>query len=89
MNLTKKIYLYANSTAQSCPKEIMKIFLTEDFLHLPLVSTTPVVHLELRISPKIFEKIRSGPNGIIRGLGETEKTRSRKSHGTVPLTEVS
>ena len=36
----------------------MKIFLIEDFFHLPPVSTTPVVHLELRI----FEKIRNGPN---------------------------
>jgi hypothetical protein len=27
MNLKKKIYLYANSTTQRCPKEIMKTFL--------------------------------------------------------------
>ncbi len=26
------------------------------FFHLPLASTTPVVHLELRISPRIFKK---------------------------------
>jgi hypothetical protein len=31
--------------------------------NLPPVSLTPVVHLDLRISPRIFEK-------IIRGLGE-------------------
>jgi hypothetical protein len=37
----------------------------EDFFHLPPVSTTPVVHLELRISPQIFEKILNGPNGIL------------------------
>ncbi len=47
----------------------------EDFFHLPPVSTTPVVHLELRISPRIFEKIRNGPNGILRGLGETDSWR--------------
>ncbi len=41
------------------------------------VSTTPVVHLELRISPRIFNKIRNGPNGIVRGLGETDKCRKR------------
>jgi hypothetical protein len=46
----------------------MKTFLIEDFFHLPPVSKTPVVHLELRISPRIFEKIRNGPNGILRGL---------------------
>ncbi len=36
------------------------------------VSLIPVVNLELRISPRIFEKIRNGPNGILRGLGETD-----------------
>ncbi len=28
--------------------------------------------LNLRISPQIFEKIWNGPNGILRGLGETD-----------------
>jgi hypothetical protein len=43
---------------QRCQKEIMKTFLIEDFFHLPPVSLTPVVvHLELRISPRIYEKI--------------------------------
>jgi hypothetical protein len=30
---------------------------------LPPVSLTPVVHLDLRISPRIFEKIRNGHKG--------------------------
>jgi hypothetical protein len=34
------------------------------------LSLTLVVHLDLRISPRIFEKIRNDPNVIIRGLGE-------------------
>jgi hypothetical protein len=34
----------------------------EDFLHLPPVSLTPVANLELRISPRIFEKIQNDPN---------------------------
>jgi hypothetical protein len=38
--------------------------------NLPPVSLTPVVHLDLRTSPRIFEKIRKDPNVIIRGLGE-------------------
>ncbi len=38
------------------PKKIMKSFLIEDFFHFPLVSTTLVVHLELRISLQILEK---------------------------------
>jgi hypothetical protein len=44
----------------------------EDFFHLPPVSTTPVVHLELRISSRMIEKIQNGPNGILRGLGEID-----------------
>jgi hypothetical protein len=36
------------------------------------VSLIPVVNLELRISPRIFEKIRNGPDGILRGLWETD-----------------
>ncbi len=38
--------------------------------NLPQVSLTPVVHLDLQISLRIFEKIRYDPNVIIRGLGE-------------------
>jgi hypothetical protein len=34
--------------------------------------TTLVVHFELRISPRIFEKIHNSPYGILRGLGETD-----------------
>jgi hypothetical protein len=40
--------------------------------NLPPVSLIPVVNLELRISPRIFEKIRNGANGILRGLGEID-----------------
>jgi hypothetical protein len=72
MNLKKKIYPYANSTTQRCSKVIIKIFLIEDFFHLPPVLTTQVVNLELRISPRIFEKNRNGPNRILWGWGETD-----------------
>jgi hypothetical protein len=52
------------------------------------VSLIPAVHLDLRISPRIFEKIRNGPNGILLGWWETdrEKNQKQKSHDTVPLT---
>jgi hypothetical protein len=38
------------------------------------VSLTPVINNNLRISPRIFEKIRNGsnPNGILGGLGDTD-----------------
>jgi hypothetical protein len=40
--------------------------------NLPLVLLIPVVHLDLRISPRIFEKNRNGLNGILWGWGETD-----------------
>jgi hypothetical protein len=44
----------------------------EGFFQLPPVSTTPVVHLELRISPQIFKKIPNGPEDILRSMKETD-----------------
>ncbi len=41
-------------------------------VNLPPVPATPVVHLELRIFLRIKKKFKYGPNGILRGLGETE-----------------
>jgi hypothetical protein len=86
VNLKAKIYIYVYSTTQRCPNKIIKIFLLEGFFHLPPVSLPPVANLELRISPRIFKKIRNGPNGIIRGLGETE---SRKKPGAKNLVTLS
>ncbi len=61
-----------------------------DFFNLPPVSTTPtpVVHLELRISPANFQKNSKQPYWWTQGLGGNwfmKKTRSRKSRDTVPL----
>ncbi len=70
--------LRVNLKAKIC-KLIIKTFMIEDYFHLPLVSMTPVVHIELRISPPIFEKIRNGPNSILRGLGETDSWKNHKS----------
>jgi hypothetical protein len=67
LNLKAKVYIYVDSTTQRCPNKIIKIFQFEVFCHLPPVSPTPVVHLELRISPRIFKKIQNGPIGILRG----------------------
>jgi hypothetical protein len=72
------MYLYVNSTTQRCPNSLFKIFLIDDFFHL-----------EQRISPRLFEKIRNGPNVVNRGLGKTdswEKNLSRQSRRTVLLT---
>jgi hypothetical protein len=56
VNLKAKMYIYVNSTTQRCPNKAIKIFLLEGFFHLPPVSLTPLANLELRISPRIFEK---------------------------------
>ncbi len=55
--------------------------------NLTLVSLIPVVHLDLRISPRIFEKIRTGPNGILWGWGETDswKKLAAKNSWTCPF----
>ncbi len=84
VNLKAKIYIHVNSTTQRCPNKIIKIFLLEGFFHLPPVSLTLVANLELRISPRIFEKIRNGPYGT-RGLGETGSRKKLEAKNLVTL----
>jgi hypothetical protein len=62
-----------------------KLLNFSDFFHLPPVSTTPVVNLELQISPGIFKKIRNGPNGVLRGLGETDSWKKPEVENLVAL----
>jgi hypothetical protein len=52
---------------------------------LPPASLIPVVNLELRISSRIFEKIRNGPNGSLRGLGETDSQKKPEAKNLVTL----
>jgi hypothetical protein len=52
---------------------------------LPPVSLIPVVHLDLRISPRIFEKIRNGPNAILRGWGESDSSKKPEAKNLVTL----
>jgi hypothetical protein len=61
------------------------MFQLEGFFHLPRLSLTPVANLELRISQRIFEKIRNGPNGKIRGLGETGSGKKPEAKNLVTL----
>jgi hypothetical protein len=49
------------------------------------VSLTPVANLELRISPRIFEKSRNSPNVIIRGLRETDSRKEPEAKNLVTL----
>ncbi len=41
------------------------------------VTLIPVVHLYLRISPRIFEKIQNDPTVIFRGLGEHDPWKKK------------
>ncbi len=85
VNLKAKIYICVYSTTQRCSNKIIKIFLLASFFHLPPVSTTPVANLELRISPRMSEKIQKNPNGIIRGLGETDSRKKPEAKNLVTL----
>jgi hypothetical protein len=46
--------------------------------NLPQVLLIPVVHLDLRISPRIFEKICNGPTGILWGWGKLIHEQNQK-----------
>jgi len=85
VNLKSKLYIYVSSTTQRWPNKMIKIFQIEDFFHLPPVSLTPVANLELRISPRIFEKIRNGLTGILWGWGETDSWKEPEAKKLVTL----
>ncbi len=53
--------------------------------NLPPVSLIPLVHPDLRISPRIFKKIRNGPNGILWGWGETDSLKKPEAKNLVTL----
>jgi hypothetical protein len=40
--------------------------------NLPPVLLIPVKHLDLPISPRIFEKVQNDPDALIRALGEDD-----------------
>ncbi len=66
-----------------------KLSAADNWSHcLTPVSLIPVVHLDSRISPRIFEKILNGPNGIPPETESWKKNRSKKSCDTVPLKVV-
>ncbi len=62
-----------------------KNLLIEDSFALPPLSTAPVVHLKLRISPRIFEKMRNSPYGILWGWGETDSPKKPEIENIVTL----
>jgi hypothetical protein len=79
VNLKAKIYLYVNSSTQRCPNKIIKIFLIADFFFLPPVSTTPVVHFELRTSLRIFENFETALMVYSGVWGKLNHEKNQKS----------
>ncbi len=81
--------IYVNSAIQRCPNKIIKIFLIEDFFHLPPVSATTVDNpSSCEYLHEFSKKFETVPNGYSGAGGKLidEKTRSKKSRDTVPLT---
>jgi hypothetical protein len=50
----------------------MKKIIPENFSLLSPVSLTTLNNIHSQISPRIFEKNRNDPNGILRGQGDTD-----------------
>ncbi len=80
----KFIYIYANSTTQRCPKEIMQIFLIADFFHLHRCQRRRWCTLSCEYLREFSNKL-NGPNGIIRGLRETDLCRKPEVENLVAL----
>jgi hypothetical protein len=51
--------------------------------NLQPVKLTPVVDLDLQISPLIFEKFRNDPNAFIRDLGEDDSRKKLQEKNLV------
>ncbi len=73
------IYIYVNSTIQRCPNKIIKLFLIEDFFHLPPKSTTPVINLEQRISPRFSKKFEAALTVYSGAWGKLIHEKNQKS----------
>jgi hypothetical protein len=67
------MYICVNSIIQRYPNKIIKIFLIEDFFSFATgVNDTGGQAWAWNISANFTEKFRNGPNGILRGWGETD-----------------
>jgi hypothetical protein len=84
VKLKEKIYLNLYKPKMSKQNTT---FVIHDFFHLPLVSMTTVVHLELRIFPEIFKKLETALMGYSEAWRKLiiENNRKQKSRATVPI----
>ncbi len=85
-DLKEQIYLYVNSTTQRCPNKLIKLFWFKIFCHLPLGTSA------VNISVNFWKNWNALPNGMLRGLGETDSWKNLKSkffwHFNVRLTWI-
>jgi hypothetical protein len=92
LKVTLEIYLYINSSTQRCSKKIINTFLIEDFFHLPPVSTTTEVNLELQTSPRILEKFETVLVSKVHFYNNMYRTQARFisviSHGHIITFEL-
>ncbi len=89
--LEGKIYIYVYSKPKVSKQNHINCSAWRFFPFATGVVDTGGKPLSGKYLHEFFEKIWNNPNGIIRGLGETDsrkKTRSKKSRDTVPLTTV-
>ncbi len=75
VNLRQKFINMLTLLFKGVPTKLLKFF----WLKIFSFAMTPVVNLELRICLRIFEKIRNGPNGILRGWGKLIHEKNQKS----------
>jgi hypothetical protein len=73
----KNLYIYVNSTIQRCPNKIIKIFLIEDFFHLPPCQKSTLSCEYLLEFSKKFETVLMGYSGAGEKLIQ-EKNQKQK-----------
>jgi hypothetical protein len=74
-----KSILTGQMVIQKRGEEKISCFKEFAFIHFPPVSTTPVVHLELQISPRIFEKFETALKAYPGALGKLIHEKNQKS----------
>ncbi len=79
VNLKAKIYLYVSSTTQRWPNKIIKIFLIEDFFHLPPWAANISANFRKNSKRSYWNTLGLGGNWFLK------RTRNKKSRDNVPL----
>ncbi len=81
VNLRAKLYIHVNSSTQRCPNKLIKIFLIENFF----ICHRCQRHQWCTLNCKYLREFRNGPNGILRGLEETDSWKKPEVENLVAL----